>query len=152
MVKPIPEGMHSLTPQLTLEGAAEAIEFFKKAFGAEEINRSPDPSGKKVWHSQLKIGDSMFFVNDVFPEMDSKTQTASVWIYTQGVDAAFKRATDAGAKVKMPLADMFWGDRMGTVVDRWGNSWSISERKKDMTREEMMKAGQEFAAQQAKQK
>ena len=149
MVKPIPEGMHSLTTQLTLEGAAEAIEFFKKAFGAVELSRAPDPSGKKVWHAALKIGDSTLFVNDTFPEMESKVQTASLWIYAPGVDAAYKRAVDAGCQVVMPIMDMFWGDRMGTVTDRWGNRWSIAERKKDLTFEEMKKAGEEFAKQKS---
>jgi PhnB protein len=152
MVKPVPEGMHSLTPQLTVEGAGEAIEFYKKAFGAVELDRAPDPSGQKIWHAAVKIGDSIFYINDVFPEMGGKAQTATLWFYTPGVDAAFKRAADAGATVTMPIDDMFWGDRVGMVTDRWGNNWSLAERKKDLTREEMKKAGEEFAASMNQQK
>jgi len=149
-VKAVPEGMHALTAQLSLEGATEAIDFYKKAFGAEEINRAIDPSGKKVWHAMLRIGDSMFFVNDTFPEMGGGKQTATLWIYTDGVDAAFKRATDAGCQVKMPLGDMFWGDRMGQVIDKWGVTWCLSQRIKDMTPAEMKKAQDEFVAQMQK--
>ena len=152
MVKAVPQGMHTLTPQIAIEGAADAIEFYKKAFGAEELTRAADPSGKKVWHAALKIGDSVLFVNDVFPDMGGKAQGATLWIYTEGVDAAFKRATDAGAKVTMPLADMFWGDRMGKVVDRWGIDWTLAQHTKDMTPAEMKKAQDEFVAQQAKNK
>src|SRR3954471_9285506 len=98
--KAVPEGMHTLTAQLSLDSAAEAIDFYKKAFGAEEINRAADPSGKKIWHAMLRIGDSMLFVNDTFPQMGGGEETASLWIYTDGVDQAFKRATDSGCSVK----------------------------------------------------
>jgi uncharacterized glyoxalase superfamily protein PhnB len=147
MVKPVPEGMHSLTPQLSLDGAAEAMELFKKAFGAVELDRAPDPSGKKIWHAAMKIGDSIFFVNDVFVEMGGKAEPASLWIYAADIDAAFQRAVDAGCTVMMPPMDMFWGDRMGIVGDRWGNRWSLAERKVDLTREQLKKAGEDFAAQ-----
>jgi PhnB protein len=151
-VRPIPEGMHSVTPQLTLKGCSEAIEFFKKALGAVEVSRAIDPSGAKVWHAALRIGDSIIFCNDDFPEMGSGPKTSQLWIYSDGVDTAFKRAVDAGAKVTMPLADMFWGDRMGTVVDPWGNQWSLAQRIKDMTPDEMKKAGEAFAAEANKKK
>jgi uncharacterized glyoxalase superfamily protein PhnB len=147
-VKAIPEGMHTLTPQLTVEGAAEAIDFLKRAFGAEEISRAPDPSGKKVWHAGLRIGNSMLFVNDVFPDMGGSARTCDLWIYTENADALFKRATGAGAEVSMAMEDMFWGDRMGQVKDRWGNRWNIAQRIKDMTPEEMRKAGEAFVASQ----
>ncbi len=150
MVNPIPEGLHTLTPQLSVDGAAEAIEFYKKAFGAVEVSRAPDPSGRKIWHASLRIGNSVFFVNDTFPEVGGKAQPTSMWIYLEGVDAAFKRAVDAGAKVSMPLMDMFWGDRMGKVEDRWGNSWSIAQHTKDLTPEQMKKAQDEFVAQMKK--
>jgi PhnB protein len=146
MVKAVPEGMHTLTAQLSVDGAAEAIELYKKAFGAEEINRAPDPSGKKIWHAMIRIGDSMLFVNDTFPEMGGAPHPASLWIYQSNVDALFKRAVDAGCKVMMPLMDMFWGDRMGTVTDRWGNRWNLAQHMKDMTPEEMKKAEQAFIA------
>ena len=115
--------MHTVTAELAVDGAAEAIEFYKKAFGAEEVTRAPDPSGKKIWHAQIRIGDSQVFVNDVFPEMGgSAGRRRSLWIYVENVDALFKRATDAGATVKMPLADMFWGDRLGA----WSTSGATS--------------------------
>jgi uncharacterized glyoxalase superfamily protein PhnB len=146
MVRAIPEGLRSVTPQLSMEGCAEAIEFYKKAFGAVEVQRAPDPSGKKVWHAQIRIGDSAIFVNDAFPEMGGGPVVGSLWIYTENVDTAFKRAVDAGAEVKMPLADMFWGDRMGTVVDRWGNRWNLSQRVREMSPEEMRRESEKAAA------
>jgi len=147
MAKPIPEGLRTITPQMTIDGCAEAIEFYKKAFGAVEVMRAPDPSGKKIWHATIRIGDSSIFVNDAFPEMGGGASTTSLWIYTDSVDAAFKRAVDAGAKVMMPLADMFWGDRMGAVTDRWGNRWTIAQHTSDMSPEEMKRAQDEAAAQ-----
>jgi uncharacterized glyoxalase superfamily protein PhnB len=151
-VKAVPEGMHTLTAQIAVDGAAEAMEFFKRAFGAEELSRAPDPSGKKIWHAAMRIGDSTFFVNDVFPDMGGGARTATLWIYLDGVDAAFKRAVDAGATVRMPVADMFWGDRMGALSDKWGNHWTISQRVKELTPEQMKKAGDEFVAQMQSQK
>lgn len=146
-VKAVPEGMHTVTPALTINGAAQAIDWFKRALGAEEIMRAPDPSGQKIWHAMIRIGNSMVFVNDDFPEMGGgKPSPARLWIYTDGVDAAWKRATDAGAKVKMPIGDMFWGDRMGTIVDQWGNEWTLAQHTKDMTPEEMKKAEDAFVA------
>ncbi|HJZ83734.1 MAG TPA: VOC family protein [Polyangia bacterium] len=149
MAKAVPEGLHTLTPALTLEGAAEAIEFYKRAFGAVEMMRAPDPSGKRIWHAVLRIGDSAFFMNDAFPEMGARPSPARLWIYLEGVDAAFKRATDAGAQVKTPVADMFWGDRIGTVIDRWGNEWNIAQHIKDLTPDEIKKAQDAFVAQMA---
>lgn len=146
MPKPIPEGLRSVTPQITIDGCAEAIEFYKRALSAVEVSRAPDPSGKKVWHAQIKIGDSAVFVNDAFPEMGGGATPTSMWLYSAEVDAAFKRAVDAGAKVLMPVTDMFWGDRMGTVVDKWGNRWSFAQRVKDLTPEELRKAGEAAAA------
>ena len=149
-VRPVPEGMHTLTTQLAVDGAAEALEFYKRAFGAEELSRAPDPSGKKIWHSAVRIGDSTLFVNDVFPDMGGGPQHAHLWLYTDNVDAAWKRAVDAGCTIRMPLSDMFWGDRMGTVSDRWGNQWSLSQRIKEMTPDEMKKAQDAFVAQMKK--
>jgi len=149
-VKAVPEGMHTVTPQIALDGAAEALEFYKRAFGAEELSRAPDPTGKKIWHSAMRIGDSTVFVNDVFPDMGGAPQHAHLWLYLENVDAAFKRAVDAGCTVRMPLSDMFWGDRMGTLSDRWGNQWSLSQRIKDMTPDDMKKAQDAFVAQMKK--
>jgi uncharacterized glyoxalase superfamily protein PhnB len=147
MAKPIPQGLHSVTPQLTMDGCMDAIEFYKKAFGAVLVDSAPDPSGKKVWHAQIRIGDSAIFLNDAFPEMGSTPSTTSLWIYSENVDGAFKRAVDAGAQVRMPIADMFWGDRMGAVVDRWGNRWTLAQHMKDLSPEEMKRASEEAAAQ-----
>jgi len=151
-VKPIPEGMHTLTTQLSLDGASEAIELYKKAFGAEEIMRAPDPTGKKIWHAHLRIGDSTLFVNDIALEMGGRARTADLWIYLGDVDAAYQRATAAGLKAEMPPVDMFWGDRMSTVSDRWGNKFNIATHQKDLTPVEMQKGQDEFLAQMAKGK
>jgi uncharacterized glyoxalase superfamily protein PhnB len=146
MVKAVPEGMHTITPQLTIDGADKAIEWYQRAFGAELVSRAADPSGKKVWHAAMRIGTSQFFLNDAFPEMGSKAQPASLWIYTEGVDQWWKRAVDAGAKVVMPIADMFWGDRMGTLTDPFGNRWSLSQHMKDLSPAEMKQAQDAFVA------
>jgi PhnB protein len=151
-VKAVPEGFHTITPQLVVKGCAEAIEFYKKAFGAEEVDRAVDPSGKLVWHADLKIGTSHLFVNDEIPGMGSPAHPASLWLYVENVDAAFKRAVDAGCNVSMPVMDMFWGDRFGKVVDRWGIEWGLAQRIKNMTPDEIKKAEEEFKAQMAKQK
>ncbi len=144
--KPIPSHLRAITPQLSIDGAADAIAFYAKAFGAEELSRAPDPSGKKIWHAELRIADSVIFVNDTFPEMGGSANRTSLWLYSENADALFKRATDAGAKVKMALMDMFWGDRMGTVLDPWGNDWTIATRTKDMTPAEMKQAQDAFVA------
>lgn len=146
MPKPIPEGLYSLTPQLNIDGASEAIKFYAKAFGAEEVMRAPDPSGRKIWHAVLRIGNSQFFVNDTFPEMGAKPCHSCFYIYLDGVDAAYKRAVDAGAKPAMPVNDAFWGDRLGTVIDPWGNQWTIAQHMKDLSPAEMQKAQDEAVA------
>jgi uncharacterized glyoxalase superfamily protein PhnB len=146
MAKAVPEGMHTITAQLAIDGCDKAIDWYKKAFGAELLSRAPDPSGKKVWHASMKIGSSVFFVNDVFPEMGGSAQTASLWIYADNIDSWFKRAVDAGAKVTMPMADMFWGDRMGAVADPFGNKWNLAQHIKDLTPDEMKKAQDAFVA------
>ncbi len=138
MTKPIPEGMHTVTPGLTLKGCAEALEFYRKAFGAIEISRAADPSGKKIWHAAFKIGDSTIFASDEFPEMGgSGASTASLWIYGADIDARFKRAVDAGAKPAMLPTDMFWGDRFAKVVDAWGIEWSLAQRMRDLSPAEL---------------
>lgn len=152
MTNPIPAGLHALTPQLTVDGAADAIAFYEKAFGAEETERSLDPSGKKIWHATVRIGNSHLYVNDAMPDMGGKPTTLNVWLYVSDVDAAFKRAVDAGATVTMPLQDVFWGDRTGSVTDRWHNTWNIAQRIQDMTPEQMKKAQDEFVASQASAK
>ena len=148
MAKAIPDGLRSLTAQLNIDGAAEAIEFYKKAFGAEELSRAIDPSGKKIWHAAIKIGDSQLFINDTFPEMGGKPSHTSLWIYGENVDARWKRAVDAGCKVAMPLGDMFWGDRLGSLTDKWGIQWNLAQHMRDMSQAEMQKAGEDFAKSQ----
>jgi PhnB protein len=145
-VQPVPKGLRTLTPQLTVEGAAEAIELYKKAFGAEEVSRAMAPDGKKIWHAEVRIGDSVFFIYDKIPEM-GPAYPADLWIYTDNADAMFSRAAEAGLEVVMPMADQFWGDRMGALKDRWGNHWSVGQHVKDLTPEEMRKAGEDYARQ-----
>ncbi|HEY4187591.1 MAG TPA: VOC family protein [Polyangia bacterium] len=133
-VKAVPEGYRTVTPFLSVNGASEAIEFYKKAFGAEEKSRMPTPDGK-VLHSELRIGDSIVMLADAM--MGGPPLTAGIHLYVADADAAWARATAAGAQVVMPLADMFWGDRYGVLTDKWGNKWSIATHKEDVLPEEM---------------
>lgn len=141
-VDPIPEGMHSVTPHLVVEGAAAAIEFYKKAFGAVETARMPGPNGKLL-HAAVKIGDSTVMLADDFPEMGGLGPKAlngspvTMHLYVNDADAAFNSAVAAGATVRMPIADMFWGDRYGIVIDPFGHYWSIATHMRDMTPEQM---------------
>ena len=147
-VKPIPDGYHTITPHLICRDAASTIEFYKKAFGAEEHSRAMDPSGKKVWHAHLQIGSSAIFVNHVFPEMNpgAKQSDSNMWLYVEDADASWKRAVDAGATPGMPPSDMFWGDRMGTLKDPFGQSWTVATHTKDMTPDEIKAAEAAFVA------
>jgi len=148
-VKANPKGYHTITPNIVIRDAARAIDFYKKAFGAEETMRMPGPGGK-VMHAELKIGDSIVMLADEMPEMGSKSPKAyggspvNFYVYLGNVDAAWKRAVDAGAKVVMPLADMFWGDRTGRLEDPFGHSWSLAEHIKDVTPEEIKKGQEAF--------
>ncbi len=150
-VRPIPEGMHTLTPNLVIRGAAQAIDFYKRALGAQEVSRMPAPDGKSIWHASLRIGDSTVFLNDEMPGMGQGAPSAdapvpvTMWLYVPDTDAAFKRAVDAGAKPTMPPADMFWGDRCAGVADPFGYIWSFATHQKDLSPEEMRRAGEEFA-------
>ncbi|SIN97417.1 Uncharacterized conserved protein PhnB, glyoxalase superfamily [Singulisphaera sp. GP187] len=144
MAHPIPAGHHAITPHLVVKGASEAIEFYKKAFGAEELGRMPfpGPDGQvKLGHAELKIGDSRLFLADEFPEHGATGPNGSspvtIHLYVTDANAAFDRAVAAGATVRMPLADMFWGDRYGTLVDPFGHNWSIAEHLEDLTPEQM---------------
>jgi PhnB protein len=145
-VDPIPPGYHTITAQLALDDAAKAIQFYEAAFGAEVLDQAPDPSGKKIWHAALRVGDSMLFVNDVFPDMGGTRSNSNMWLYVNDVDASFKRAVDAGAKPTMPVTDMFWGDRTGQVVDPFGQTWTFATRKIAMTPEQMKAAAEAFIA------
>ncbi len=145
--QPIPAGYHTITAQLSLNDAAAAIALYQKAFGAEVVDTAKDPSGTKVWHAALRIGSSMIFVNDVFPEMGSPDPSrSSMWLYVADVDSAFNQAVDAGCTPIMPPEDMFWGDRMGQVSDPFGQKWTIASHVKDMTREEIAAAEAAFVA------
>jgi PhnB protein len=155
-VKTIPDGYHTLTPYLIARGAKEAIDFYKRAFGAEEINCMPGPDGKSVAHAELKIGDSRFMLTDEFPTMGTKgPQTlggspVGIFMYVQDVDTSFQRAVKAGATEVMPVKDMFWGDRYGKLRDPFGHEWSLATHKKDLTPEEIGKAAREFFSQMPK--
>jgi uncharacterized glyoxalase superfamily protein PhnB len=144
-VKPIPEGMHSLTPHLVCAGAAEAIEFYKRAFDAVELGRIPAPDGK-LMHAMVRIGDSTLMLVDEFPQYGSvgpkalKGSPVTIHLYVEDVDATVKQAESAGAKVTMPVADMFWGDRYGRVEDPFGHQWSVATHTRDVTPEEMKQA------------
>lgn len=139
--EPIPSGFHSVTPYLAIKGAAQAIEWYEKAFGAKEIMRQEGPEGKLI-HARVRIGDSVVMMSDVFEvaaHKDSEGSGAvsvSLHIYSRNVDALWKRAVEAGAKVEMQLDDMFWGERYGQLTDPFGHSWSLSMRI-PMSRKEM---------------
>jgi PhnB protein len=143
-VKAIPDGYYSLTPYLVIKGAAAAMEFYTKAFGAVETVRMPGPGGS-IMHAEMKIGNSMLMLADENPERGHLSPTtlggagSSVMLYTDDVDATFKKATDNGATVEMPPADMFWGDRMGNLQDPFGHKWAIATHKEDVSPEEMEK-------------
>ena len=144
----LPEGFHSITPQLTLNNAARGIDWYKKAFGAEEIDRNVGPDGK-IMHAELRIGDSPFMVNDVMMGKGPKEfggSPAGFWIYVADSDKLFKRAVDAGGKVEMPIDDQFWGDRAGAVADPEGYTWWIATRKEVLTKAEVeQRANEHFA-------
>lgn len=147
-VKPIPDGMHSVTPHLACAGAGEAIDFYVKAFGATDLCRIPTPDGK-LMHGAIRIGDSMIFLVDEFPDhgcLGPKARGGSsvtIHLQVEDADASFQRAVDAGATVRIPLADMFWGDRYGSVEDPWGHSWSIATHIRDVPMDELRKAAEQ---------
>ena len=140
---PIPPGMHSITPHLVCAGAADAIEFYKKAFNAQEYGRVPGPDGK-LMHALINIGDSMVMLVDEYPEYGSLGPNArngtsvTLHMYVEDADKQFQQALDAGCTVRMPLDDMFWGDRYGIVQDPFGHLWSIATHTRDVSPEEIM--------------
>jgi PhnB protein len=146
-VKPIPEGYHSVTPYLIVRGGADAIEFYKKAFGALELFRFPSPDGK-IGHAEIKVGNSPIMLADEFPDMGYKGPQSlggspvSLMIYVDDVDTVFQQADDAGATVKEALQDKFYGDRMGTVIDPFGHRWHLATHKEDVSAEEMQRRAQ----------
>jgi PhnB protein len=157
-VKPIPEGFNTLSPHIMVRDADKAIEFYKKAFGAEEICRMPGPDGKTIMHAELKFGNSTMMMcqempgmecSSVSPQTAGKTTTV-LHLYVEDADALYNRAVKAGAKSIMPVSDMFWGDRYGQVGDPFGHVWSIATHKHDYTPEQINKNMGEFFANCAK--
>jgi PhnB protein len=150
-VRPIPEGYHSITPQITCRDAASAIDFYKKVLGATEVMRMAGPGGQ-VMHAELKIGDSRVMLNDEFPGMaaapvPSAVASSSVFLYTEDVDSVFERAVQAGARVDMPLSNMFWGDRYGKFTDPFGHQWGVATHVEDVAPAEMQRRSEEMAKQ-----
>jgi PhnB protein len=155
-VQPIPPGHENLIPHLVCSPCTEAIEFYKEAFGAEELHRIPAPDQRRIIHAAIRIGTSLVFLVDDFPEYcGGKASTATalkgtpvtIHHYVENCDAAIKRASDAGATVVMPAADMFWGDRYGMVTDPYGHKWSFATHVKDQTPAEMQAAMKDAFAQ-----
>lgn len=155
-VRPVPEGYATITPNLVCRDAARAIEFYKSAFGAKELHRAPGPNGE-ILHSVLQLGDSKFFVNDPM----TKTQVATpgqgasnptyLHVYVPDADSLFKKAVSAGARVDLPIQDMFWGDRYGMVTDPFGQQWGIATHIEDVAPEEMKRRQEAFFAKAAGQ-
>jgi PhnB protein len=145
-VKPIPEGYNTLTAYLAVDNATEAIEFYKQAFGAKERLRMDAPGGK-IGHAELEIGNSVIMLSDPFPQSSTRPpsevggSTAGLFMYSEDVDAAMKKAVDAGATVSTEAEDMFWGDRFGSVTDPYGHIWSIATHIEDVPPEEIAERG-----------
>ena len=150
-VKPIPEGYHSVTPYLIIEGAGGAIEFYQKAFGARELFRFPAPDGK-IGHAEIKIGDSPIMLADAYPAMGYNGPKSlggspvSLMIYVENVDTVFNQAVQAGATVKEAVTDKFYGDRSGSLIDPFGHVWHVSTHKEDVSMEEMDKRAKAASA------
>jgi len=149
MTKTIPAGREGLIPHLKIDGCAEAIEFYKQAFGAEELTRMPAPDGKRIMHAAIQIGSQTVFLADDFPEYcggKALSPTAlggtpvTLHRYVNDCDKAIERAAKAGATVVMPAQDMFWGDRYGVVTDPFGHTWSIATHQRDLSPDEMAEA------------
>lgn len=155
-VSPIPRGYHAVTPGLVVKNAKDAIEFYKKAFGAREMHRMYLPDGKTIMHAELKIGDSHLMLSDEMPQMQAHSPqtvggaSSSIYLYVKNVDKVFDQAVKAGATETMPVMDAFWGDRMGGLTDPFGHMWAIATRKKNLTDKQMKKAGEEFMASMGK--
>ena len=155
-VKPIPQGYRSVTPYLTLNDAARALDFYKRAFGAQEVMRMAGPDGK-IGHAEIRIGDSVVMIADEMPTSGTRSpqslggNTGGVFLYVDQADKTFNQAVSAGAQVEMPLADMFWGDRYGRVKDPFGQSWSIATHIEDVAPAEMEKRVKEQVAKMGSQ-
>ena len=155
-VSAIPEGFHTVTSGLTCKNAAAAIDLYKKAFGATEISRMPSPDGR-IMHAELKIGDSHLFLADEYPGMSAApapgaAPSHSLYLYVKDVDASYEKAVNAGCTGVMPVADMFWGDRFGKVVDPFGHHWNLATHTEDDAPAEMERRAKEWMPQMAQQK
>lgn len=156
-VQPIPEGSHGLIPHLVVADGARALEFYKRAFGAEVVALTHAPDGKKIMHAELRMGESAFYVCDDFLEWGGRPRTpaalggtaVTLHSYVLDTDAAIERALSAGARVRIPAQDMFWGDRYGVVTDPFGHEWSFATRQRDVPREEVERGASEALAGEA---
>jgi uncharacterized glyoxalase superfamily protein PhnB len=154
MTQAIPNGFHTITPSFMFKNSKAAIEFYQKAFNAETISFMPSFDGKGTMHAQLKIGNSMIMMGDEMPGNEQCSKSAetlghspiSMYVYVDDVDSAFQQAVDAGAQVTMPIADMFWGDRVGQVKDPFGYSWMIASHTVDLNNEQIKQRAEEFFA------
>ena len=150
--KPVPDGFHTVTPYLTVDNARQALEWYKRAFGALELSRQAGPDGT-ILHGELQIGDSPIMINDT--KIGGKSPTTlggspvALWVYVEDCDALFNRAVEAGGEVRTPLADHFWGDRSGSLMDPYGYQWTIATRKEHVPRLEMAQRRKAFAKQLA---
>lgn len=158
MVKSIPEGYHSVTPSFTFKDSQKAIDFYKKAFGAKVLDTMKSLDGRGIMHATIQIGNSILMMGDEMPGAENCAKSAetlgsspiSLYIYVPDADAAFKQAVAAGGTEAMPVADMFWGDRAGSIRDPFGYSWMIATHKQDLTNEQIRKGAEAFFAQMAK--
>ena len=158
MTKPIPDGFHSVTPSFTFKDSKKAIDFYKKAFGAKVLDLMPDPSGRRTMHATIQIGNSIVMMGDEMPGAENCMKSAetlgsspiSLYVYVPDADAAFQQAVAAGGTATMPVADMFWGDRCGSLKDPFGYSWMIAAHKKDLTNDEIQKGAEAFFAKAGK--
>lgn len=151
-VNGVPEGFHTLTANLTVDGAAAAIDYYKRAFGAVEMQRSPAPDGEKIWHAELRIGDALLMLNDAFPEMGGAVPKPEgghpfgFWLYVADVDAVHAAAIAAGGKETSSVETQFWGDRTGSLTDPFGFSWTVATRVEDVSEEERARRAAAFSA------
>jgi PhnB protein len=150
MIGRVPEDFHTITPQLAVRGVADAIAWYTRAFGANELLRNTAPDGTSIMHAELLLGDSRFFVVDEFPGSMAAPATlggcsVTMHLYVSDVDAVFSKAVDAGATVLMPVADQFWGDRYGILADPFGHRWSIASRNEDLSPRALQKRAADWA-------
>lgn len=151
-VKFMPQGYHSVTPCLSLKDTRKAIEFYKKAFGAKELGVFPTPDGRRTMHAVIQIGNSIVMMGDEMPEQGCKSAETvgaspiGLYVYVENADTVYNQAVWAGAMVAMPVADMFWGDRCGTVTDPFGYSWTVATHTRDMTSEDIKEGAEAFYA------